>query len=67
MKEPMPDSATCTFCGRSFDASPEQHQRELRTLSDDHFCLDCACHADPAILAVVGEDRLLDIIENWYG
>ncbi|BFR47933.1 hypothetical protein RVX_R09940 [Nitratidesulfovibrio sp. HK-II] len=67
MKGPMPDPVTCTFCGRSFDASPEQQERELRTLCDDHFCLDCACHADPAILAAVGEDRLLDIIENWYG
>lgn len=67
MKETMPAPVTCTFCGRSFTASPEQHERELRTFHHEQLCLHCACLADPAILAVVGRDQLLDLIENWYG
>lgn len=65
-KSPEKEEACCS-CGRYHDLQDIDRTRELHHVDDKLLCFDCFCRHSAALRGALGEERVLNLIENWYG
>lgn len=57
----------CCSCGRYNDLQDNERARELHHVEDRLLCFDCFRRHGPLLRGTLGEERVLNLIENWYG
>jgi formylmethanofuran dehydrogenase subunit E len=57
----------CEVCGRYAEATGNTRMRELRMVNGRWLCRGCAKHPRMIAGGHIREDKLLNLIENWYG
>lgn len=57
----------CCSCGRYDNLPTPDRKRELHRIDDRVLCFECFCRHGRTLRGVLGEERVLTLIENWYG
>lgn len=62
----QPESG-CQVCGRYALSERNTKARELRRVDGRWVCRHCAMKPEMVQAGYIREDKLLNLIENWYG
>lgn len=57
----------CHVCGRFRNLAAPERQRVLRRVDNQMYCFECLCREGSKLRASIGEERVLKLIENWFG
>lgn len=60
-------NAACATCGRHQELLPPDRERTLHRIDNTWLCLDCTIRTAPHLRETVGEEKVLRLIEHWYG